>query len=377
MRLLKSSFIIILSFLILQLFPFNLRADEGMWLISLINKNIDEMQRLGLTLSSEDIYSINKSSLKDAVVQLDDGGCTAEIISPFGLILTNHHCAVSDIQYHSTPQNNLLQEGFWASSFEEELPVPGKTAQILIRVEDITDRVLNEVGDVDEKYFEKVSVVTDRISKEIENSEKGSHVVVVPMFNHNQYYMFVYQRFTDIRLVGAPPSSIGNFGGDIDNWRWPRHTGDFTLFRIYADPNGMPADYSKKNKPYKPKHHFPITLEGVNEGDFAMILGFPGTTYRFSSAANALHERDIVAPWVDDVWGSFIESIKYGMQEDIAQKVHYTDKHDMLVNFWQKDTYQSESMFRFNVVERLKLREEKLIAWANESPEERMQYIEA
>lgn len=335
------------------------------------------MQRMGLTLSSEDIYSINKSSLKDAVVQLDDGGCTAELISSEGLILTNHHCAVSDIQYHSTPQNNLLQDGFWASSYEEELPVPGKTALILLRVEDVTDIVVDEVKQVDDQYFERVTATINRIALDVEKNEKGTYAEVVPMYNHNKYYLFVYHRFTDVRLVGAPPSSIGNFGGDIDNWRWPRHTGDFTLFRIYCGPDGMPANYSKKNKPYQPKHHFTISLDGVNEGDFAMVLGFPGTTYRFSSSANAEHERDVVAPWVDRVWGDFIEVLKDSMKHDISQKVHYTDKHDMLVNFWQKDTYQAESMYRFNVVERLKQREKELKAWAMESQEQRQEYLDA
>jgi hypothetical protein len=353
------------------------KADEGMWLISLIQKNLESMQRMGLKLTAEDIYSINKSSLKDAVVQLDDGGCSAELISPFGLVLTNHHCAVSNIQSHSTSDRNLLHDGFWAMSRKEELPVPGKTALILKRVEDVTQQVLAKADFSSQEYFNQTAKACDEIVKSIEATEKGVHAQVVPMYNDNQFFLFVYNRFTDVRLVGAPPSSIGNFGGDVDNWRWPRHTGDFALYRIYTGPDGMPADYSKRNKPYVPKHHFPISLNGVNEDDFAMVLGYPGSTYRFSTSYHAKHERDVVAPWVDSVWGEFISSIKDAMQSDISKKVHFTDKHDMLVNFWQKDTYQASSMNRFGVVDRLEKREKALTEWANSDLDNRQQYINA
>ncbi len=349
------------------LFSFSASADEGMWLISLIGKNIETMQRMGLKLSEEDIYSINKSSLKDAVVSLDDGGCSAEIISSKGLILTNHHCGVGDIQFHSTPEQNLLHDGFWAKNLQEELPVPGKTALILLRVEDVTNEILSKVDTLadDSTIVEMINEAILIQQIEVENREKGVHAQIVPMFNHNQYYLFVYHRYTDVRLVGAPPAAIGNFGGDIDNWHWPRHTGDFCLFRIYSGPDGLPADYSKKNIPYKPKHHFPISLNGVKDGDFTMIIGYPGTTFRYAPATQAIHARDVVAPWVDVVWGEFINTIKEEMKNDPAIKVNYTDMHDMLVNFWQKDTWQAESMFRFNVVERLKAREDSLYAWAN------------
>lgn len=372
----KIKFIFLVA--LLQFAHITLHADEGMWLVSLLNKNMYEMQKLGLKLTAEDIYSINRNCLKDAVVQLDDGGCTAEIVSPYGLTLTNHHCAVGDIQFHSSVEQNLLRDGFWANSYEEELPVPGKTASILNRVEDVTQTIVQLMGDVAyEDFFTKEQeVISDYISN-LKLSSKHEYFNVVPMFNHNQYMLFVYTRFTDVRLVGAPPSSIGNFGGDADNWRWPRHTGDFALFRIYASPNGMPADYSKRNKPYKPKHHFPVSMSGVEEDDFTMILGYPGTTHRFSTSFHAQHERDVVAPWVDDVWGRFINDIKSGMHSDAKAKVDYTDTHDMLVNFWQKDTYQAESMIRFDVVERMKEREDRLLQWVYESPIERSEYLQA
>jgi hypothetical protein len=359
--------VIITATLLILLSSLSSRADEGMWLISLVKKNIDDMQRMGLKLSAEEIYSINQSSLKDAVVQLDDGGCSAELVSPNGLVLTNHHCAVGDIQYHSSATNNLLYDGFWATDYSSELPVPGKTALILDRVEDITERIIGQVSFNDSNYFRVTAHLAESIKAEVERSEKGSYAQVVSMYNHNQFYLFVYQRYTDVRLVGAPPSSIGNFGGDVDNWRWPRHTGDFAFFRIYTAPNGKPADYSKRNVPYKPKHFFPISLEGVSEGDFTMVLGYPGTTYRHSTSYHALNERDQVAPWVDKVWGSFIASIKDAMQNSEETRVNLTDKHDMLVNFWQKDTYQAQSMHRFDVVSRLEQRENQLIDWANQN----------
>jgi hypothetical protein len=373
----KFSKLLIALIVILNIIPQSLLADEGMWLISLIHKNIAQMQKMGLTLTADDIYSINQSSLKDAVVQLDDGGCSAELISPLGLVLTNHHCAIGDIQYHSTSERNLIKDGFWAADFKEELHVPGKTALILKRVEDVTQRVLSSVDWNNADFFENTAIVMDEIARDIEKRERGTHALVVPMYNHNQFFLFVYNRFTDVRLVGAPPSSIGNFGGDVDNWRWPRHTGDFSLYRIYTAPDGSPANYNKRNKPYKPKFHFSVSLEGVNEGDFAMVLGYPGTTYRHSSSFHASHERDIVAPWVDNVWGEFIGSIKNAMQDDPELKVQYTDTHDMLVNFWQKDTYQAQSMNRFNVVNRMTSRENELKEWVNESPDVRMQHIDA
>lgn len=346
-------------------------ADEGMWLVSQISRNVKEMQALGFKLTAEDIYSINNSSLKDAAVLLDDGGCSAEIVSSKGLVLTNHHCAITDIQALSSMDRNYIRDGFWAKHLGNELPVPGKSALILKRVEDVTATVLQGLeNETDPKFFfERVDVAIKQIKSSVESKEKGVHARVVHMFNHNEFYLFIYNRYTDVRLVGAPPASIGNFGGDVDNWHWPRHTGDFALYRIYTAPNGMPANFSKKNIPLKPLHHFPISLKGVQEGDFTMVLGFPGTTYRFSSSSQALLNRDGVAPWVDKYWGEFIASIKDGMKSDPKVKIYYTDTHDGLVNFWQKDVWQAQAMKRFNVVEALQHREDSLFAWAsNDNP---------
>lgn len=351
-------------------------ADEGMWLINLITQNMSQMEALGVKLSAEDIYSVNHSSLKDAIVQLNDGECTSELISAKGLLLTNHHCGVEAIQQHSSPERNLLKDGFFAFSTKEELPVSGGTASILYSVEDVTKKVL---GSVNEKlasadYFNRINIIMDSLS--IASSEGGKyHAVVKPMFNYNTFYLFLYERFLDVRLVAAPPAAIGNFGGDVDNWHWPRHTGDFCMLRIYTAPDGKPAAYSTKNVPYKPKKYLNISLNGVKEGDFAMIIGYPGTTYRYASPYEAKHARDVLAPWKDKVWGDFIRTIKDAQAKDIKIKVDYTDKHDMLVNFWQKDTWQAESMYKFGVVERLQSREDSLKSWISRMPSQRNRYL--
>ncbi len=352
------------------------KADEGMWLINLITKNMAQMEARGIKLTAEDIYSINHSSIKDAVVQLDDGGCTAELISGKGLLLTNHHCGVEAIQMHSSPERNLLKDGFFAKSLQEELAIPGKTAMLLVNIEDVTSKILNEVSEKLESpgYFNRLYTKMDSLA--MVSTQNGKYYAVVkPMYNHNYFYLFLYERFLDVRLVAAPPSAIGNFGGDVDNWHWPRHTGDFSMFRIYTGPDGKPAPYSKKNVPYVPKRFLNISMKGVKEGDFAMIIGYPGTTYRYSSPYEAKQARDVLAPWKDAVWGQFIQTIKEAQAKDIKIKVDYTDKHDMLVNFWQKDTWQAESMYRFGVVERLQTREDSLKSWVSRMPSARTKYL--
>lgn len=351
-------------------------ADEGMWLINLIHQNIATMQTMGLKLTAEDIYSINHSSLKDAIVQFDDGGCTGELVSAQGLFLTNHHCGVDAVQSQSSPENNLLKNGYWSKSLAEELPIEGKTALIMVGVEDITAKVLSAVDASlpNKDYFEQLRGAMQAIEAETAKAT-GNHIVVKPFFNNNAFYMFTYERFLDVRLVGVPPSSIGNFGGDVDNWHWPRHTGDFCIFRIYTAPDGKPAEYSPRNVPYKSKNFLKIDLKGVNEGDFAMIMGYPGSTHRYATSYEALNARDVVAPWKRDVWGPFINIIKSAQARDPKVKVDYTDKHDYLVNFYQKDTWQAESMHRFNVVNRLAAREDSFKLWVNENPSLRNRYL--
>jgi len=364
----KALKILITWFFVIQLIP-NAFADEGMWMLNLIGKNITAMQTLGLKLSAEDIYSVNKSSLKDAIVQFDDGGCSAELVSPNGLFFTNHHCGVDAVQNLSTVNNNLLENGYWAKSFDEELPAQGKTALILVDITDVTSDVLTGIstslGNVE--YFEAINQSMQYLQDSVE-STTGYHVVVRPFYSYNEFYMFRYQRYRDVRLVGVPPASIGNFGGDIDNWHWPRHTGDFCVFRIYTSPDGKPADYSPQNVPLKSKNYLKINIKGVQEGDFAMIIGFPGRTYRYASSFEALFNREVVANFKKTVWGEMINTIKNAQQADPAVKVSYTDKHDYLVNFYQKDVWQAQSMYRYSVVERLAAREDSLMAWANSNP---------
>jgi hypothetical protein len=256
------------------------RADEGMWIPMLIGKNYDDMVRLGLRLSKKDLYDINNSSLKDAVIQFG-GGCTAELVSETGLLITNHHCGYDAIAGLSTVERNLLDNGFWAHNLNEELPAPGVTALFLQRMEDVTDEVKAAVGNATgEEYTKKF----DAIRKEIEDKEaKGGKYVanVKEYFNGNQYFLLIYKRYTDVRLVGTPPKSLGKFGGDTDNWMWPRHTSDFSMFRVYADESNQPKPYSATNVPFHPKKYLPISIAGEKEGDYAMIFGYPGRTNRY------------------------------------------------------------------------------------------------
>lgn len=344
-------------------------ADEGMWMLNLLHQNIPAMQALGFKLTAEDIYSVNKSSLKDALVQFDDGGCSAELVSPNGLFFTNHHCGVDAVQELSTVNNNLLKDGYWAKSLGEELPAKGKTALILVDITDVTTQVLSGISNSlsNQEYFEAINQKMRTIEDSV-TATSGYHTVVRSFYNYNEFYMFRYERYLDVRLVGVPPASIGNFGGDVDNWHWPRHTGDFCVFRIYTSPDGKPAPYSPKNIPLKSRNYFKINLQGVKEGDFAMIIGYPGRTHRFATSYEALYNREVVANFKRFVWGEMINAIKNAQKQDPAIKVNYTDKHDYLVNFYQKDVWQAESMIRFNVVERLATREDSLRGWANSNP---------
>jgi hypothetical protein len=288
------------SFLTLLVFSFILnlssKADEGMWLPSLVGKlNIRKMNSIGCKLTAEQIYSINQSSLKDAVVALDHGSCTAELISADGLLLTNHHCGFGEIQAHSSVEHDYLKDGFWAMKREDELSNPGKTVTFLIRMEDVTDQVLKNVADTmdDQTRSSKVREAAAIIEKEAKG-ETAYETRVRSLFESNRYYLFVSQTFRDIRLVGTPPQSIGKFGGEIDNWMWPRHTGDFSMFRVYCSPDGKPAEYSKDNVPYHPKYFLPISLKGVNKNDFAMVMGYPGTTTRYRTSTEVKHTMDVV-----------------------------------------------------------------------------------
>ncbi len=260
-------------------------ADEGMWLLSTLKQlNEAEMQKMGFKLTADDIYNINKASMKDGIVHFG-GGCTGEIVSPDGLILTNHHCGLDYIQSLSSIEHDYLKNGFWAATRADELPAPGLTVRFLIRMEDVTQKVKSEMSDtLSEADFQaKLVSVFAKITKEA-TENTGYIADVRSTFGGNEFYLFVYEKYEDVRLVGTPPMSIGNFGGDTDNWMWPRHTGDFSMFRVYMSPDGKPAKYSKDNVPMKSKYYFPVNIKGLQEGDFTMIMGYPGRTDRYATS---------------------------------------------------------------------------------------------
>ncbi len=279
---------------------FFVKADEGMWVLPLLTQqNIDKMKGLGLDICAEDIYHPDSVSLKDAVV-IFGRGCTGEVISPNGLILTNHHCGYSYIQQHSSVDNDLLSNGFWAKNREEELPNPGLTVTFIDKIEDVTDYVQNEIKKdtsnqelnyLSESYLNNLA--EKKIGKDYLDKHSGTEVTIKPFYGGNQYYMFIQKVYSDVRMVGAPPSSIGKFGADTDNWMWPRHTGDFSIFRVYADSTGNPAPYSEKNIPLRPKKYFNLSTQGIQENDFVMLMGFPGRTNHYYTPAEVIERRDI------------------------------------------------------------------------------------
>ncbi len=328
----------ILSLLLAIALPFQLLiAGEGMWLPLLLKAlNEEEMQSLGMKMTAEDIYSVNRGSLKDAIVHFG-GFCTASIISPNGLLLTNHHCGYGAIQDHSTLEHNYLEDGFWARSRDEELMNPGLTATLIVRIEDVTDKVLRGVtADMSRearqsRIDQNMAYVREHIHK-----EDWQDVTVKPFFHGNQYFAFVTVTYRDVRLVGAPPSSIGKFGADTDNWVWPRHTGDFSLFRIYAGPDNLPADPSPDNVPYRPKHFLPISLDGVEEGDFTLVFGFPGRTNEYLPAVAVDHIANGIDPTRIEIRDLTLEVWDEAMRADPQVKIQYASKFASLANGWKK-----------------------------------------
>ena len=346
-----------------------------MWLpIFLKAMNEADMQNKGLKLSAEDIYSINKSSLKDAIVHFG-GGCTAEIISDQGLMFTNHHCGYGQIQEHSSVENDLLTNGFWAKSQAEELPNPGLVATLIIRMEDVTAQVLANVtsGMSDTEREKKVNEAIALITKE---ATKDSHygAYIRPFFYGNEYYMFVTETFKDVRLVGAPPSSIGKFGGDTDNWMWPRHTGDFSVFRIYANKDNKPADYSKDNVPYKPKYVIPISIKGIEENDFTMVYGFPGRTteYLSSFAVNMImNESDPAKVKIREtrlgIWDA-------DMKANDKVRIQYSAKHASLANYWKKWDGEIKGLKTADAINKKKLFEQDFLLKVNTDDDAKGKY---
>lgn len=326
------------------------KADEGMWLPFLLGRNYEDMKARGLRLSQEQLYSVNQSSIKDAVISFG-GFCTGEIISNKGLILTNHHCGYDAIAGASSPENNYLDNGFWASNHGEEIPVKGLTAAFIIRIEDVTRTIMQSLND-DMSPEERAARIKDMSNALISDATKGTHyeAFVRDFYEGNEFYLFVKETFKDIRFVGTPPQSAGKYGGDTDNWMWPRHTADFSMFRVYAGEDNKPAEYSASNKPFKPRHHLPISLKGVQENDFALVMGFPGTTDRFLCSWGVKQAVELEQPKRVDIRGKKLEIMKSYMDKDVALRLKYSSKYAQVANYWKYFIGQTEQVKNNNVV---------------------------
>jgi len=357
-------------------FQARVHADEGMWLLSLINKvNMDEMTALGLQLTAEQIYSINQASLKDAVGALDRGSCTAELVSPDGLLLTNHHCGYGEIQSHSSLENDYLKDGFWAMTRDEELPNEGKTITFLVRMEEVTDRIVPELNEemAMQERGSKVRSLTEAITTEATEGNEYE-AVVRSMFNGNRYFLFITETYRDVRLVGAPPESIGKFGHDTDNWMWPRHTGDFSMFRVYTGPDGKPADYSPENIPLKSKHHLSISLKGYEKGDFAMVMGFPGSTSRYMTSWEIQESLEIDHPIRIQVRGIKLDLIMEDMLADEKVRIQYASKHSRSSNYWKNSIGMSKGLKKLKVTEKKQQIEADFTQWVNQDEDRKALY---
>ncbi|MCK5782075.1 MAG: S46 family peptidase [Flavobacteriales bacterium] len=363
-------FLFIQLIALLSVFSSLSAQDGGMWIPSLIKQlNIDDMQDMGLKLSADDLYSVNNSSVKDAIVHFG-GGCTAEVISSEGLLLTNHHCGYGQIQAHSTLENNYLKDGFWASSRRGELKNPGLDATFIIRIDDVTNKVFEGLtNDMDEgsrkaKISQNIHLINSSIEK-----EDFQDVKVKAFFNGNQYFAFITETFMDVRLVGAPPSMIGKFGSDTDNWVWPRHTGDFSMFRIYASKDNKPAEYSEDNVPYRPKHFLPISLDGVNEGDFTMVYGFPGRTEEYLPSVAIKQIVEVINPARIEIRDKALKIVDKEMRADATIKMQYASKYASIANYWKKWIGENKGLKASHAIEKREKYEEVFMEKVNANPE--------
>jgi Peptidase S46 len=351
---------------------------EGMWLPFLIKRlNEADMRAKGLQLTAEELYNVNNSSLKDAIVSLG-GFCTAEVVSPEGLILTNHHCGFEAIQSQSSVENDYLTNGFWAYKKSEELASPGLTAAFLVRIEDVSEKI-NKMLTWEMTEDERAKIIGEQSKIISDESVAGTHynADVETFFNGNEFYLFVYETFRDVRLVGAPPSAIGKFGGDTDNWMWPRHTGDFSMLRVYSGPDGKPADYSESNIPMKSKHFLPISLDGVKEGDFSMVFGYPGSTDRYLSSYGVKQAIDVKNPTTVSIRDLKLKIIKEDSDADAAVRIKYAAKYAQTANYWKYFIGETKGLKRLKVFDQKKETENKFTTWANENPERKKKYGEA
>ena len=351
------------------------RADEGMWLLPLIEKlNIGTMTEMGLKLTAEDIYSINQASLKDAIV-IFGGGCTGEIVSQQGLLLTNHHCGYGAIQSHSTVEHDYLNNGFWAMSKEEELPNPGLSVTFLIRLEDVTARVLAKTTPDMTEAARREAIQTESSAITAE-ATKGTHynARVSSYYSGNQYFLLIYESFNDVRLVGTPPNSIGKYGHDTDNWEWPRHTCDFSVFRVYMGPDGKPAPYSKDNVPLKPKHYLPVSIKNLQKNDFAMVMGYPGSTTRYMTSYEADEAMKITNADRIKIRGERLGIWMKDMKADPKVNIQYASKYAGISNYWKFSIGQNEGLTRLRTAEKKAAFEADFMMWVNADPARKAKY---
>ena len=369
--------LVLLVALTLALPTTTLHAGEGMWIPLLMKKlNYKDMKKAGLKLSAKDLYDVNHGSLKDAIVSFG-GFCTGEVISSEGLLLTNHHCGYDAIQKHSTVENNYLADGFWAMTRAEELPNPGLFVNFLVRIEDVT-KDMNKVLKDNMSEAERADAVAEKAQELIAKATAGTEydADVESFYHGNEFYLFVYHKFNDVRLVGAPPSSVGKYGGDTDNWMWPRHTGDFSMFRVYMGKDGKGADYSADNVPLTPKHHLPISMKGVNDGDFAMVWGYPGSTDRYLSSWGVQQAVDIYNPTVVEIRDVKLEVLRGYMQADPALNILLASSYAQTANYWKYFIGQTEQLVNNHVYEKKANLEAQFAAWVAADPKRQAKYGE-
>ncbi len=351
------------------------RADEGMWIPLLLKKyNIKEMQKKGFKLTAEDVYSINKASMKDAVM-IFGGGCTGEFVSSKGLLFTNHHCGYGAIQSHSSLKHDYLTDGFWAKNAKAELPNPDLSVVLLVRMEDVTQKVLKGVTD-DMTEAERDKLIETNSDATIKAATQNTHYTakIKPFFYGNQYFMFVEEVFKDVRLVGAPPSAIGKFGGDTDNWMWPRHTGDFSVFRVYADKNNQPAEYSKDNVPYTPKKYFKVSTAGVKKGDFTMVFGYPGHTEEYLPSYAVDFIQNEINPRRINIRQNIIDIMGADMDANPKVRIQYSSKYAGISNGWKKWQGENRGLKRMNTIDKKRQYEKNFTKWVNSNPNLKKQY---
>ena len=350
------------------------KADEGMWLPMFLNKNIEEMQKMGLQLTPEQLYDINNSSLKDAIVSFG-GFCTGEIISSQGLILTNHHCGYEAIQTHSTVGNNILDDGFWAANHGEEKPNEGLFVDFLVRMDDVTAEVLAKVNS-EMSETERAQYIQAAIQDIKAKASEGNsyRIEIKPFFDGNEYYQFTYERYNDVRLVGAPPSSVGKYGGDTDNWMWPRQTGDFSMFRVYTAPDGSPAHYSEENVPMSPKHHLPVSMKGVKPNDYTMIWGYPGSTDRYLTSWGIEQAVEKEYPSFIDIRRMKLDIYDKHMANDEKVRIQYSSKYANVSNYWKNRIGMSKALKALDIQGKKEGIEADFTKWVNSSDKLKKKY---